>query len=474
METSGGDLTTYELDELLAEMLDQAFHKQTAEVCLDNLSKIALDYSPIDLARAASTLPPSVRPVLFQKFDDLEKKIQFLINTDSSTRTSIFRYITDHETKEILEKTPPDEAVYMLEDVSEKRFRRLMDLIHPEKAGRIRALKKHNRNSAGRLMTNEFFAFPKDLTLGEVAQRIRNNSGVEFTRRIFITDASGYLEGYIPARTLIVNPPHVRLRDVWLPAEYKVTPEASREEVIELVERYKISGLPVVDDNNLLVGVITYEDVVEAMEDIADETIAAMAGTGERVSEVEPFFTRFIARAPWLFVTLFAGLLNMCVMSYFQKYELGLLPFIFFFVPLITGMSGNIGLQCSTILVRNLALGLLNTTNRRDFIFKELLLGLFTGGFFGVLSGALVYLLHSQGVHVTSIHPLIVGTIISLGLFGSCIAGTVLGVFSPLFFSRIGVDPAVSSGPIITAMNDCLSMTIYFFISIGLMSLLLN
>jgi magnesium transporter len=255
----------------------------------------------------------------------------------------------------------------------------------------------------------------------------------------------------ITARHLIVNGDQVKLKEVMRPAVHVVKPETTREEVIDTFQRYKISGLPVVDDSGALLGVISQDDVIEAMEDISDATIACMAGTGEKVSESEPFFKRFLCRAPWLFVTLLAGLLNMSIMNVFQNIEGIFLTFVFFFVPLVTGMSGNIGLQCSTILVRNMALGLLSKDTQKEMIIKETILGLFTGGAFGILSGFLV----------------------SVGVFGACISGTLLGVLSPMFFSRIGVDPAVSAGPIVTAFNDFLSMTIYFLIALGLSNLVL-
>jgi magnesium transporter len=257
------------------------------------------------------------------------------------------------------------------------------------------------------------------------------------------------------------------------PASIVVNPDTSREEVIDLFQRYKISGLPVVDESGALLGVISQDDVIEAMEDIADATIACMAGTGEKVSESEPFIKRFFCRAPWLFVTLLAGLLNMGIMNFFQHLEGSYLTFVFFFVPLVTGMSGNIGLQCSTILVRNMALGLLSRENRKEIIFKETALGLFNGAVFGVVSGFLVYFLNLQGLVLMTVSPFALGVIVAAGLFGACITGTLLGVLSPMIFSRIGVDPAVSSGPIVTACNDCLSMTIYFLIATFLTSFLL-
>jgi magnesium transporter len=187
------------------------------------------------------------------------------------------------------------------------------------------------------------------------------------------------------------------------------------------------------------------------------------------LSSHEKLFKRFLTRSPWLVVTLLAGLLNMEVMSSFKRHDGGVLTFALFFVPLITGMSGNIGLQCSTVLVRIMALGGLSPGSRKEIIRKELASGLTMGMVFGLGCGVLVYALDAM----TGGGSLQVAAIVSAGLIGGCFAGTFLGVFSPLFFARIGIDPAIAAGPIVTACNDFLSMTIYFIIALFMSSLFL-
>jgi magnesium transporter len=461
---------TGQLADILGDKLKAAFHKQTSTLILHDLSKIVLEHSPIDLAYVVSRLPSSERPVLYENLSSLSDKVEFLINTDSRTRVVIFQHITNLEIKQLVEQMPPDEAFDILEDVSERRFRRVWDILDPKKAEQIKEIKKHQRNTAGRLMSNEFFAFQMELTIGEAASFIRNHPGIDLTERVFVLNSHGDLQGFVPARHLIINPSHLPLRQVMRAIVHKVCPETSREEVVEIIERYKIPALPVVDSQDVLVGVITYDDVLEAVEDICDETIGNMAGTAERVSEQESLVKRFFYRAPWLLVTLCAGLLNMGVMSWFQSYEAGILTFALFFVPLITGMSGNIGIQCSTILVRNMATGVLSKKNRREALLKEITIGVSAGLFFGVVCGLLVGLLDFIGVSGGAVGPGAVGLIVGVGLMGACLAGTLLGVLSPLFFVRIGIDPAVASGPIVTAFNDFLSMTIYFLIAIGIRS----
>lgn len=463
---------TNQLDDILKEKLDSAYHKHTSKVVLHDIVKIATEHSPIDLAYAASHLPPNIRPVLYENLADLEGKMAFMTSTDVGTRAAVFRHIDDREACDLIEHMPPDDAVSVMEVLPERRFRRIMNLIDMQKALRIREIKQHERNTAGRLMTNEFFAFSTEMTIGEAAAVIRDHPGIELTRQIFILNQRGELQGYVPERNLIVNPPHLPLRQVMKSVLHKVYAEASREEVVDVVERYKLPVLPVVDAEDQLQGVVTYEDVMEAMEDIADETIAQMAGTGEKVREHEPTWKRLFARAPWLIVTLCAGLLNVGVMSSVQGYEGGILTFVLFFVPLITGLSGNIGIQCSTVLVRSMATGGLSSGSKGEAIAKEIIIGVSSGVMFGVLAGLLVWALDLIGIAGMEIPAAHVGLIVSMGLWGACFASTLLGVFSPLFFARIGVDPAIAAGPIVTAINDFLSMSIYFLIAFGINALI--
>jgi magnesium transporter len=461
------DSVTGQLDDVLIGKLENAIHKQTSQVVFHDLAKIACEYDPIDLAHAATRLPASARPLLYENLPDLEAKIIFIINTGSNTRIAVFRYIDDREIASLIEGMPPDEAVSVLDDLSDRRRKRVLELLMPKKASRIRDLLKHGRDTAGRLMTNEFFAFNMNATIGEVSSHIRDNPGIELTKRIFVLDDSGELVGFVPERNLIVNPPYIPIRQVMKPILHKLSPDASRDEVVDIMERYTISALPITDSSDHLLGVITYEDAVEAMMDIADDTIASIAGTAEDISEHDPIFKRFFWRAPWLVVTLCAGLTTATAMAYFR----GRPWFVFvpFFVPLIAGMSGNVGIQCSTIMVRGIATGEVTAGSRREAIMNELLIGTLIGAVFGFLCGAVVLIMNQLGVYTIGIDPLTVSVIVSVGVFGACLTATILGALSPFVFAKFRMDPAVASGPIVTALNDVLS-TLMFFLVAGTIS----
>ena len=454
------------LDDELNSRLEKAFDHISLDLHSHDISKIVSEYNPIDLAYAVSCLPPSFRSVLYENFMELSSKISFIINTDSASRWAIFKKLSDKEICLLISSMPPDEAVWVLDDLPDRRYRRILDLIDSKKSIKIKELKKHRRNTAGILMKNEFFSFPMETAIDEVSNCIRNIPGIDLTRRVFVLDFKGELRGIVSARSLIISSPGTQLRQIMQQVEHKVFPNTTREEVVDIVERYKISALPVVDEENFLIGVITYEDVVEAIEDIADETITRMAGTSEHVGYSSyDVARRFFSRAPWLLVTLFAGLVSAAVMAYFQKIAPALLSLILFFIPLINGMSGNVGVQCSTILVRSMATGGLSCGKKKETILKEFSIGLLTGIVLGFLCGLIIYLMSAMNFTLFSGNSLQLGITVAFGILGASLTATTLGIFSPFFFVRIGVDPALASGPIVTAFNDIMSMTMFFVIS---------
>jgi len=467
-ETELLEIKTIKSDDFLKEKLEKAFHSKTSQVMLHDIAKIAIAHSPIDLAYGAIYLPLHVRPILYDNLPNRDSKIKFIINATSDTRLFLFRYMSENELKKLFDKMPADEAVCILDDMSQRKFKRVMELINSKKAQKIQDQKKHDRRSAGRIMITEFFAFDMDRTIKDTIDYIHDHPRIDFAKGVFILNKAHQLQGYVPVRNMIVNDQKAALKQIMRPVLHNARVNASRKDVIELFERYKLSFLPIVDKKQKLLGVIYQEDVLEAIEDVADETFAKISGTTENLTFKEPILKRFLARSPWLFVTLLAGLINVGIISSFQKKEGPLLTFVLFFVPLITGMSGNIGIQCSTVLVRSIAFGLISNKTKKQIIFNELLTGLITGLIFGVLCGIIIYLISFITKTQIGISPVALGIMIGIGLLGACFTGTFLGVLSPVFFAKIGIDPAIASGPIVTAFNDILSMTIYFIISYGL------
>lgn len=454
-----GDSKTALLDDMLLEKLEDIFHRPPEELRIEEVVQIAAEYSPIDLAYAVCGLPPQHRAVVYEHLKNLEAQIEFISAAEADTRRAVLRELSDTQVRKLLEAMPVDEAVCIIDELSERRVRRILPLIGSKRAAQIRERVSHERGTAARLMSSEFFSFDPETSVEGAAAHIRKNPGIDCVRSLFVTEGEVLL-GMVSARALIIHPPKRLLKEIMRPVFHQVDPDTPREEIIEIIERYKIGVLPVVE-NGKICGVITQEDALDALEDITDETLARMAGTMEKVAAHHSTVRRFFARAPWLVITLIAGLINMEVMTYFGH----TFHYLMYFVPMITGLSGNIGLQCSTVLVRGIALGQVTSKNQWKYCSKEIIVGLCTGIVFGALCGLIIYGLGCAGLHADLIGPVAIGVIVSGGLFSACIAATLLGVFAPVLFARFGIDPAVASGPIITAINDFLSMVIYFTIA---------
>lgn len=454
---------TGQTDDALLERVERAIHKQTALYQHYDLVKIASEHDPIDLAHASTKLPINARLLVYRNLPELSAKVLFVIHASSPTRAAILRAVSDEELRLLIEHMPSDEAVSVLEDLSYRRAKSLFKVMDPGKARRIAALQQHRSRTVGRLMTNEFFSFPLSATVGEVAAFMREHPGVELTNWVFVLGEENELVGFVTDRSLIVNPPHVPLRRLMRPVLHRVRPDTSRDEAVELFERYHLPVLPVVDQEDRLIGAVAQADAIEAMGEIADETIASIGGTAEAVSEDEPAWRRFFLRAPWLTVTLCAGLLTATGFSLFQgQHWFIAVPF---FVPLIAGMSGNVGIQCSTVIIRSMATGEISPRTVRGAILREIRLGALLGLTFGIVCGCAAYGLHRFGIHKSPVDPLFVGLAVSSGILGACFTSTLLGTLSPLLFARCRIDPALASGPIVTACNDVLSTYMYFFIA---------
>lgn len=245
-ETAQSSLS--KIQEIICEKFDKVFHKQTSKVSQSEIAKVALEHSPIDLAKGAFYLAISARPVLFDCLPDKEAKIQFLLYSDKETLEIVLRFMRDLEIRDLVERASVDQAVKILENLSERRYRRVLELIPPRNAVKIRELQRQSPKSASRLMSSAFFSFAPHMTIGQVCDHIRDFPRIDFTKGIFVIADDGQLQGYVPGRNLIVNEPSLTLKQVMRPITHKVIPDTSRDEVVDIVERYKLPFLPVVDE----------------------------------------------------------------------------------------------------------------------------------------------------------------------------------------------------------------------------------
>ncbi|WP_192875470.1 magnesium transporter [Candidatus Similichlamydia epinepheli] len=450
-------------DSLLYEKLLRIFSLSSQKHFWNELLCLCAKSSPEDLAHVSQSCMTEQRIYIYEALQTFERRVKFFASAGKSTKKVIASTLCDEDVSKIIMSLPVDEALLVIEALSYGREHRIMALLEPKKSAKISAQRGYVPGTVGRLMSRDFFAFQANWTIGDAAVFIREHPEIDFLLRVFILEKSGTLCGFVPSRALLIYPLSMPLKRVMRSISQVVTPDSPIEEVIEIFDRYKDTDVPVVDSEGVLLGVITYEDVLDSIEEKADKTIAHISGTGEEIEGETPLLRGVLTRAPWLVITLCAGLLNAGNLSRFPVKDRILLHF----VPMINGMSGNVGLQCSTVLVRGIAAGLVPERSTLMVVFREIAIGASAGLLFGCFAGVMITLLQKLfclygGV---AIHPWELGLVVGIGLSGACLFATTLGVLFPLFFEKIGVDPAVASGPIVTAINDVTSTAMYFLLA---------
>ncbi len=259
-----------------------------------------------------------------------------------------------------------------------------------------------------------------------------------------------------------MNPADSQLSSIMETDVIAVSMETDQEEVAQIVSRYNIMAVPVVDHDGIMLGIVTVDDVVDIIREEATEDSLQMVGAGkDREILLKPIMQNVVTRLPWLAASWIGGILAMTVISSFQV-ELAKVIVLAGFIPVITGMGGNIGTQSSTLTIRGLATGRINVNQAGQFIFKQLGVGLMLGGIFGILLGLLAW-----GFYGTST----LGAVVALAIMSSMFISTLLGTFVPITLSRLDVDPAVATGPFVTTTTDVLGVLIYFMLAKALLGL---
>jgi magnesium transporter len=228
------------------------------------------------------------------------------------------------------------------------------------------------------------------------------------------------------------------------------------ERVAHIMGQEHLSSLPVVDDHNVIKGIITFDDVIRVIQDSASEDIYTMVGT----ATVDPFakkiINKIIARSPWLFITFIGGLVSAWILGSFQV-TLQDYAAVIFFIPFVIGLAGNVGIQGATVIVRGLATGDIQRDNLYRVVKSEISVGVLVGIIFGVLCGSLVFLTSETLLNTNPV----LGWIVGLGIIFAVSLASLMGSLTPILFINLDIDPAISTGPIITVINDILGLTIY-------------
>ena len=363
-----------------------------------------------------------------------------------------------------VEKMDSDDAADVIANLPASMAQAVLEELPREDRQEVETLLAYDEDTAGGIMQMELVAVPEDATVDQAVEAIRANADeVGDVHFVYVVDAQWRLKGLLSLDKLILAQPSTPIQDLVIEKFYTVGPEVDQEEVARMFQRYDLVSLAVVNAENILLGRITHDDVIDVLEEEIEEDILRMEG----LEEAELVYTNRVfkitsVRLPWLLATIGGTLVSGLIVFQFGSTFSGALALLLMtFVPVIGAMGGNIGSQSSTIVVRGFATGRIDTNNLVRYLLRELVIGAMMGACCGLVVGLVALLWHDNGI---------LGLAVGLSLFLAIFFSAVMGVVVPYFFRLIRVDPAIAAGPLVTTANDIIGLSIYYLVAILILS----
>ncbi len=423
------------------------------------LRKVLEDWHPADIAEVLEHLEPREQEVVLEAFDD-EVAASVILELPYEDQARLLSVLSPARAASVLDHMPSDDIADLLGDIEEEQAQSILRLLARDDAVDVRRLLAYQDDTAGGIMTTELIALREDLTVEEAIEHLRRIApDAETIYYVYVVDAEDTLVGVLSLRDLIIAPPSAAIGEIMSTKVIAVQAEDDQEEVARVVARYDLLAVPVVNHQGRLMGIVTVDDVIDVIEEEATEDIHRMMAASTEEAE-DTVWSKVRKRLPWLVLLLIGNVLSASVLRHYSM-AIESLVALAYFVPILMDQSGNVGVQSLTVVVRGLATGEVQARDVWRIISRELrvglLLGLFTGSL--VAGVALVW----QG------EPLL-GLVIGLAMVSGLTTAALMGTVVPLVFNRLGIDPAVASGPFITTAADVTGLLIYF----GLASILLG
>lgn len=429
------------------------------------------------LSEALDMWQPADIAELFSDLDDDDERMAFQL-LHGPQRTLIFEYLDRPTQHKLLESLEPADAGALFNDMSaddrtalleeldeadrEKHLRTLSD----QQQAIARSLLEYPEDSVGRLMSPDFVAVRSNWTVEHVLDHVRKHGqDSETLNVVYVVDHDMHLIDDLRIRQILVAPLNTTVEKLRDANFVSLLATDTKRSAIEVFRRYDRTALPVIDDNNKLLGVVTIDDVLDIAEQAATEDAQKFGGL-EALSEpysTTPLLTMVQKRATWLVILFLGELLTATAMGYFEA-QIAKAVVLALFIPLIISSGGNSGSQAATLIVRALALGEIHLTDWFQVFRRELLSGAILGVILGTI-GFLRIALWSAFSDVYGEHWLMVGIAVSLSLVAIVLWGSLIGSMLPFGLKRLGLDPATSSAPFVATFVDVTGLVIYFSVS---------
>lgn len=415
------------------------------------LSRLIDNMRPADLADLIEHLKREERIYLFEMLEP-EGAGEVLIEIEAPIQESIIHDLDNKAITDIVQELDSDDAADLVGDLPAERAKDIIETLDETVSDDLEKLLPYDEESAGGIMALEYVAVKDHCTIREAIEIIKSKrEEVENLYYLWVVDDFGKLVGVVSMKDLILEPSERLIREIMNTEIISVDVNRDQEEVAQLVKKYNLVAIPVVDEYNRLVGRITHDDIIDVLEEETDEDISLMAGVMHQEITEDSYIKISKARLPWLIAGLFGGLLAAAVINRFEHSIEKLIALAFFF-PVIMAMGGNTGTQASTVAVRGLATGDISMVNVWKRLWVEMKVAMANGLICGLLLGIVVYFW---------VGNIGLGLVIAVSLMIIIMISGFIGAAVPLMLKRINIDPALATGPFVTTSNDILSLLIY-------------
>ncbi len=417
------------------------------------LRRDLVDDNEVDIADFIEELDEDEAAVVFRMLPkDLGAEV--FAHLDFDAQQALASAFSDREVADMLEKLFVDDAVDFLEEMPANVVKRVLAITDSEKRNLLNHFLQYPEDSAGSIMTAEFTDFKKAMTVRQAIEHLRKHGeNKETIYTCYVTDANRILEGVVSVKKLLLADDDQKIEDIMETDIIKANTLEDREDVARLFHTYDFLAIPVVDNEDRLVGIVTVDDAVDILQEEATEDFEKMAAMSpsERPYLRTSVWQHAKARIPWLLILMISAALNGTILEHYEQ-AFTLLPALVFFMPMLTDTGGNVGSQTSTMMIRGMSLQEIQFSDMFNVIWKETRVSLLMG----VLLAGINYF------RIRLSQPPMVAITVSVALIVTVFMSAILGAVLPLVAKKLKLDPAIMAAPLITTLVDAGALVIYF------------
>jgi magnesium transporter len=411
-----------------------------------NLLNLLQKQHPADLAQIFGELPEKERHAVFHVLLERSSRLamEALSELGPQVGADLLSSRSAEEIAKLIQEIPSDDAAALIDHLPEELSNAVLNLMRRKESDEVENLLEYADQTAGRIMNPHVFALSEDMTVGEAITALQSSRDVEMVFYLYVVDARRHLVGVVSLRRLLLVSPETPLKRIMTSDPISARVDMDQEEVARLVASYNLLAIPVVEESNKLVGIITVDDVIDVIKDEATEDIYRLAGVAGDERVFTPPGESLRKRLPWLAVNLATAFLAASVVGLFEE-SIAQVAALAVFMPIVAGMGGNAATQTLTVIVRGIALGELTWSTSRKALLKEAVVGIANGVALGAVAATVAW-----GMRGNPILGLLLAAAMVINMTVAAVAGTLI----PLGLRALKIDPALASSVFITTLTD--------------------